>query len=277
MSLSKFLLPRVKIVLALVWLIFDITIWSLPMQGESNPLFGSLKNIDPLIFNEAEWEKDDGPPGRREDPGRRGGDENICERPSANGASNEIEELPLIVIAPPSVRGLTVEERPTLWFYIPFEFTEKLSAEFSLSLWEDKKEGRRIHEQMISLTGTPGIVSVSLPPTVEPLEEGKEYRFVFTIVCNPNSRVEDVFVNGFVRRTTLDPSLQSQLAAATPLERTALYAQAGIWHETLTSLADYLRRTNDPSAASLLTALLESVGLSDISRKSVIDCCTPPN
>ncbi|RDH47676.1 hypothetical protein CBF18_21710, partial [Mastigocladus laminosus WC112] len=48
-------------------------------------------------------------------------------------------------------------------------------------------------------------------------------------------------VNGKVERVPLAPALKSQLAAATPRERIALYAENGLWFDTLTHLTELYR------------------------------------
>lgn len=253
-----------------------LTLLFLSLSSSLTQVIAQPSSTNVLIFNPPQWETKDPPPGRREDSGRRGGDGNQCERPKLIASTNTSEELPLTAIARNSVRGLTIKERPTFWFYIPYQSTGTLTAELSLFGMRDGKE-RRIYQGRFLLTSTPGIVSIPLPENAEPLEEGKDYRWVFTIVCNPNRRIEDVYVQGVVNRISLNPNLSSELSAATPEQQAILYARSGIWHETVTTLADDLRRSNPQLSASLLANLLQSVGLSKISREKIVECCTPPN
>jgi hypothetical protein len=70
--------------------------------------------------------------------------------------------------------------------------------------------------------------------------------------------------------------LAKTLANTTVSDRPAVYAQAGIWHETLTSLADLYRKApNNSQVVTNWRDLLTSVGLDKIAREPLINCCTP--
>ena len=172
--------------------------------------------------------------------------------------------MPLTALVPTSNLGLTASSNPTFWFYVPYKPDDVLSGEFSLQ----DVENNEVYRTPFKLTGTPGIVSISLPDTKAPLEIGKRYRWYFKIYCpfqESSAPSTPAFVQGWVQRVSLNdinPNLESQLKAGkTPLNRIALYAENGIWHESLTGLAE-LRRTS-PRDVSLddWAELLRAVGL----------------
>lgn len=170
------------------------------------------------------------------------------------------------------VWGLTVAEHPTFWFYVPYSRTSASSGQFILQ----DAAGSGGYKTSITLPEKPGVVSFRLPSTVAPLEIGKLYHWFFKIYCSPKER--SISVEGWVQRAVLSPTFESQLAAATPQQRSALYAANGIWYDALTSLAEL--RLVDPKNAALTTnwtELLQSVGLNEIASAPMMQCCTPKN
>ncbi len=178
---------------------------------------------------------------------------------------------PLTALVPGTNLGLTVAERPTFWFYVPYPPTYRLSVEF----WLRDKEENEVYKETFPLTGTPGIVSIRLPETVPSLEVKNLYSWGFSVICNPAHRDEDVFVSGKVERVSLTPALKSQLEAGTPRERIALYAENGLWFDTLTNLAE-LHRPNqqDEALKDDWADLWQAVGLEYIISKPLVPCCT---
>lgn len=168
-----------------------------------------------------------------------------------------------------SFKTPTVVADPTLWFYVPFDSAPALSAEFVLI---DKENNKRIYKATYPLTGTPGIVSISLPPILEQLD--RDYRWLFIVICDPEDRAADLYVSGKVRRVEPSPSLAAP-TIATPEERAFIYARNGLWYETITTLIEEFRPLNPEKAALRLTELLESVGIEGIEPSQIVPCCTP--
>lgn len=169
-----------------------------------------------------------------------------------------------------SVWGLTAAEYPTLWFYIPYLLTPKLPIEFVLQ----DDQGNDVYKTTLTMSETPpGIVKFRLPSTAAPLEVGKMYHWYFSATCAPDA---PVFVEGWVQRVVLLPTLASQLQKATPRESIALYAANGYWYDALTTLAE-LRSANlgDATLKSDWVSLLHSVDLDAIAEEPIVQCCTP--
>lgn len=188
--------------------------------------------------------------------------------------------IPLTPLVPASNLGLTVNEYPTFWFYVPYKPDEVLFGEFSL---QDEQNKDVVDRTSFTLAGTPGIVSIDLPSTKPPLEIGKRYRWHFKIYCPPQESSDPpsaAFVQGLVQRVSLNdinPTLESQLKAGkTPLERIALYAENGIWYETLTDLAE-LRRTSprDVTLDDHWADLLKAVGLEGLFQEPIVEPVKP--
>lgn len=172
------------------------------------------------------------------------------------------------------VLGLTTAEHPTFWFYVPYVPKNINSVKFVLL---DEKNNSLTKEPIpITLSTTPGVIRVTVPVTEKPLEIGQYYHWYFLIDCNPQSRSEDIAVEGLVQRIVPSSELTRRLQAATPRQRVALYAQAGIWQDAVTTLGELRRaKLQDATLAADWKELLESVGLEDIATEAIAECCTP--
>ncbi|MEL7036623.1 MAG: DUF928 domain-containing protein [Cyanobacteria bacterium J06592_8] len=165
--------------------------------------------------------------------------------------------------------GLTTQATPTFYFFVPAIAGQQ--AVFSL-----KDENHQdIYQTRIPLSGKVGIVSVKLPADVPPLEISKSYRWSFGIVCqaqSPQQQSGVVFVTGEIRRVEVDTTLTHQLQQITPLEQAALYAENGIWFDSMEIIAN-LRKTqpNDITLDQKWEELLNSVNLGDIAQQPFIN------
>ena len=134
---------------------------------------------------------------------------------------------------PESNLGKTVAERPTFWFYVPYSSQQAPAGEFVL---ESEQGNNIIYRTLFTLPKTPGFVSFSTPPAAAPLEVNKSYRWYFKLYCEPLKASAPVFVEGWVQRVELSPTLESQLRSATAQEY-RVYAANGIWYDALAHLA----------------------------------------
>ncbi|MFB2935453.1 DUF928 domain-containing protein [Aerosakkonemataceae cyanobacterium BLCC-F154] len=183
----------------------------------------------------------------------------------------------LTSLMPQNNLGLTATGYPTFFWYVPKSSAQAL--EFKL---RDSTNGEVVYQKSLPVPENSGIVSFTLTKNElpAPLEVGKLYHWYFTMVCPPNPNEElpgksgDVIVDGWVERTELNPVLVNQLENAAPSDRPALYAAAGIWHDSLTILVELLReKPDDQNLKNQWKELLNSVGLNSIAEKQIIDCC----
>ncbi|AVH63771.1 DUF928 domain-containing protein [Nostoc sp. 'Peltigera membranacea cyanobiont' N6] len=168
----------------------------------------------------------------------------------------------------PFVIGLTVSERPTFWFYVPYQPIPPRNVRFVLF---DEEEDD-VYEATFQFNNTPGIVSISLPETVTPLEIGQNYRWIFSFISNPRNRSADDVVTGWVKRILKDPDLKSQLeSVTTQRESILLYAANGLWYDAISALAQL--RCSQPQDETIQTDwynLLQSVDLGDIASEPIV-------
>lgn len=168
-------------------------------------------------------------------------------------------------LMPATQEGLTVAERPVFLAYVP----QTSAKQVFFSLVDENNQN--IYQTKVPITGNSGILSVQLPDTAPALEVGKNYHWTFIIVSEQGLRPDSPGVQGSIKRIEANTTLKSQLANASPLERAALYGKAGIWVDTIGTLAA-LRKSQpqDVTLAENWKQLLTSVGLEAIANQPLL-------
>jgi len=195
-----------------------------------------------------------GKPNRTEPAGRR--DECILGEKS----------LTALIPVTPEKLGLTIASRPTFFFYIPQ--TKAENADFSLQ----DENGNIVYKTTLKLPKTSGVIGLPIPnvATSPELQVDKSYQWTFSLVCDAENRADDKYVQGFIQRVSR-PDLVAKVERTALKQRPSVYANAGIWHEMLTTLAE-LRRAN-PNDAALRAewkSFLDSVGLKDVAQEPLV-------
>lgn len=93
----------------------------------------------------------------------------------------------------------------------------------------------------------------------------------FSIICDRNDRSYDQYTEGGLERINLTPQQQAKIEQVEqqPLVQAQLYADAGVWNETL-EIVQQLREASPSSWEQLL----QSVGLSELTQQPILDCCS---
>ncbi|MFN6567159.1 DUF928 domain-containing protein [Dendronalium sp. ChiSLP03b] len=187
-------------------------------------------------------------------------------------------EKPLTALVPQTNIGLTISERPTFWFYIPYQPTNANPVEFLLI--NDKKYP--VYKTTFQLTSTPGIINVNLPQNVPALEIGKKYNWVLSYMCDPVNRLKDTFVKGYIERVSINSNVKNHLEKASrPRERILLFAENGLWYDALVMLANERRqKPKDAQVAKdwkdlLLSSEGDSKEIKKIVSEPIVSCCLP--
>ena len=182
-------------------------------------------------------------------------------------SASKNQEQYLTPLLPPSNKlQLTVSANPTVLVYVPR--TSAKAVNFYLLADNGEKE---IYHTTMQLTGTPGIVRITVPFSTVALEIGKDYRWILEMDCQAGTddsiTQENPFTEGLVRRIKAETSLSPVDDKAKSLEQVALYANSGVWYEALADLAALRKaRPNDPEVASAWQDLLQDAGLESIAN-----------
>ncbi|MFN6568357.1 DUF928 domain-containing protein [Dendronalium sp. ChiSLP03b] len=166
-----------------------------------------------------------------------------------------------------NVWGLTTETNPTLWFYVPYANNSAYATEFVLQ----DQQRNPIYQKAIVLPERPGVIGISLPANALQLTVDKQYRWFLNVNCKQQQPSPPIYVEGVIKRVNLNQAITKQLKTATPLQQFAIYAQNGIWHEALTTLAQ-LRQKNpqDEALEAEWRKLLTSISLDDVATKPIL-------
>jgi hypothetical protein len=157
-----------------------------------------------------------------------------------------------------SDRALTLTETPTLWFYIPQLTARERQAE--LVLLQDHRE---VDRQRVTLPAVSGILGVQLQ---QPLTANRLYGWSFSILQQPHSPSQNPTVEGLIRYVASRPADTRVLPAPDQLRQ---YAEAGIWHDTLTALVQ--QRCQNPASQNW-NSFLGSAGLDAIATAPILNC-----
>jgi len=189
-------------------------------------------------------------------------------------------QYPLTAIVPVSGVGETIAAEPTVFWYIPKTLSDfdrdALSPAMEFLLIDASKQTVLSVKYPLAksdngIVGSPGIMSFSVAHP-QPVKFGEEYHWEVSLICDSTStdRSCDMFVEGGFKRVKPDPTLAQHLLQATPYERVAIYAKAGLWYETVESLLELRRKyPNDKNLAEAWKTLLKTVMLDEISSAPI--------
>lgn len=203
--------------------------------------------------------KKDGSPDRRRGAGSRGIEE--CRVDKAKSP---------FAIAPDSNVSLTTQARPDFFWYMPATTTGTV-------IFKLEGDGELLYRTEFQADGQEGIAQLSLPSGIGAvdLQAGKSYRWSVELNCdidNPES-VKFAFSSTINRQQT-SPELSSQLKVASSLNQAELYAENGIWMDSLSALVDL---QCDPAmrdeGLAAWSALLKSVDLEFFTQIPMLGDC----
>ncbi|WP_413160315.1 DUF928 domain-containing protein [Capilliphycus salinus ALCB114379] len=200
-------------------------------------------------------------------PGNRQG---AASRGSGNCPSMQ---PPLTALIPQTNLGLTTKEYPTFWFYVPYNSTDIRQAELIIL---DKNRRPALEEPIsVQLSGTPGIIGITLPSTAKPLELEQEYRWFFELECGSDDALNNPKVNGWIKRVQSSQNQNSQLQNNLTQEANIVDANNSIWYDTLTDTLQKMRvNPTNSTLTNNWSDLLKSVELQEFVDTSITDCCS---
>jgi len=162
----------------------------------------------------------------------------------------------IVALMPEDNLGVTAAPNPSLFFYVP-QSTAKLAELMILS-----EGGDLLATQDVPVSGTAGIVGVTIDPTKATLQPGQKYQWIFSLTCKPNEPDANPFVTGWIERAELDSNLAAVITTAPAAERLPLLAANQLWNDTLATLAALQRQNpNDPAMKQQWQDLLNTAGI----------------
>lgn len=173
-------------------------------------------------------------------------------------SSTTTQEAPLTLLLPLSRDGQSISANPTVMVFVP------TTAVRTAELFVADQLGNVLDRQLVTLTGRPGIIKLSMLSPGKSLQLGKTYNWAFSIICDPIDRSSDLNAIGSVKRVEASEDVKQRLMQApNPLQKAQVLAEAELWYDTLATAAA-LKDTQPDEWRSLL----ESAGLQAVSGEN---------
>jgi hypothetical protein len=173
--------------------------------------------------------------------------------------------MPILTALAPDHTGLTVQEQPTLFWYLAG--TSPYTVELTIT---DDQSPRPLFKTRIGAPDRAGIQRIRLAEAGVHMAKGVPYRWAVALVVDPTSPSRDNLAGGTIERVETSKDLQAKLKQAGKAQTPSIYAQAGLWYDALTAITDLLEAApNDPALRQQQTALLEQVGLRQIAEHNM--------
>jgi hypothetical protein len=164
--------------------------------------------------------------------------------------------IALDVLAPDDV-GMTTQEQPSLfWFQ-----SKPANARFELTLLQDNQVKPLVQVQ-VDRAAKAGIQRLKLADHGAKLAAGAEYQWVVALITDADNRSKDIVASGVIKRVQPSAELKEKLGKADAASLPGVYADAGIWYDSLSALSDIIEANPGNQALHQTRAeLLRQVGL----------------
>ncbi len=172
-------------------------------------------------------------------------------------------DMPVVAALVPDHTGLTTKGQPVLYWYL--SQPTKHGIEFTLN---DDHSIDPLIEVKLKNANTKGIHSIRLSDYNFTLLQGIEYQWFVTVVRDPEQRSKDIIATGTIRRIEPSKALGDELGLAGKIDIPSVYAQQGIWYDTLSALSELINdNPDDKGLVEKRNSLLQQVGLTEVVGK----------
>jgi hypothetical protein len=182
--------------------------------------------------------------------------------PDAGGRRDVPDRTVVLAVLTPDHSGLTIQEQPTLYWYVSHPITYPIE----ITVIESKAVKPSLETQ-ISAPSKPGLQKVRLSDHGLHLKPGVEYQWFVAVLPNRDVRSKDLLAGGLIQRVEPSMTLRARLAQATPAQAPHIYADEGIWYDALSALSDIIDAApDDAKKRQQRAALLEQIGLQEVAQ-----------
>ena len=191
------------------------------------------------------------PPKRGAPGGRVGG-----------GTRGPQREVFILSVLAPDHSGFTTSEQPSLYWFISKETS--LPVELTVM---DPQGVEPILETKLPAPVTPGIHRIRLSDFNVHLAPGAAYRWFVSVVPDADRRSKDITAGGAIERVEMPADLKAKVAQARKSDLPSIYAEAGIWYDTVAAISELIDAApQDQALHKQRTALLSQVGLTGVTE-----------
>ena len=186
------------------------------------------------------------PPLRGAPGGRVGG--------GTRGTGREVFVLSVLA---PDHSGLTVQEQPSLYWYI--SHPTSLPVELTVM---DPTAVQPVLEIRIPAPIAAGIHRVRLSDHGVRVAPDAVYRWYVAVVADTGRRSRDILAGGTIQRVQPTAELLAKLRDARREDAPALYAEAGLWYDALAAMSDLIEASpQNTEIRQQRAALVAQIGL----------------
>jgi hypothetical protein len=172
------------------------------------------------------------------------------------------ETAPLVAVMPNRENfGKTASLTPVIYVHVP----DTIATQGELVIIDSNN--MEVYHTQFDLPETSGIMKVKIPAEAN-LTAGTTYKWSFMVICDPQYRYKDKYVEGQMEVVQLPQNTENKLKNAPPLEKAKVYATSELWFETLDTIAQL-----QPQETQAWNSLLQSVGLQSLSERPLTGCC----
>ena len=174
-------------------------------------------------------------------------------------SQSSIEKLlSLTALVPQNNHGLTTQERPNFWVYLP----DTSAPQAILSI---KEAGKTPHwQQSVDLDRHRSIVGIKLSQDAPALKVGTNYQWAVILVCGDRPSPNDPVVTSWIKR------IEAQnIQSTSKLAEASSYAQQGIWYDAIDILIS--QKSSQNNWQDLWNEYLESANLAKFSARPVVE------
>jgi hypothetical protein len=183
------------------------------------------------------------------------------------------------LLLPATNLGLTSAAYPRFFWYSPQNTAQQ--TQFSLYQIDERSRQRTLlYNTIFKPNAEAGVTSLALPSQdkIPPLEINQTYYWTVSIICDrtdPSPR-SVITVDGWIQRVALSKNVVNQLQQLNPKERIPIYAEQGLWFDTLSTVAE-LRACNpsDNNLSNLWINLLQQAELVELAQQPLQQKCSP--
>jgi len=162
----------------------------------------------------------------------------------------------LQVLAPEQT-GLTREEQPTLFWYLP----APSEVPVEVTLIDDRSVEPLLEAELGPIDGA-GLHALDLAAYDVQLEPGVEYQWAVAQVVDPGQRSADLVSSATIAHRPGGPAVPETAGGSPPMDELGALAGAGYWYDVVALLAEAIAADPGNTGLRQLRAdLLEQVGL----------------
>lgn len=178
------------------------------------------------------------------------------------GSSRGVDQtLPFISVVAPDHVGLTISEKPVLYWFI----SKPTRVMLEITLIDENGVKPMLELPVVQVEG-PAIHSLDLARHGIVLKPGMEYQWTVTLVPDAKERSGDVISGGVIKLVTPPPTVREMLAKANLAELPpATLAAEGLWYDAIHVLSQKIAsQPGNKELRAERAALAEQVGLREI-------------